>query len=350
MSAKKVSETNTKVFEDENTDSGFLSGPLSEQLLSSEDLSEEADAPVAPAAPDSSKKVTSSSTELDSGIDLCLSECLENVTLSEPPRTTVPLIQLDEPDRSRDALPLSILFQQDDDGDTQLHIAAVHGCEKSVGTLINVCPDKAWLDVPNDYGHTPLHLAAMSGQATVTRMLVIAGASIASRDLTGDTPLHKAVAGNYTECLRGLLTPVTDRPMRKLSTVINQKNYKGQTCVHLAATAGRVELLQMLVFYGADINARDGLAGWTALHVAARRGDVSLTQYLLQRCSGVATDARDYAGRTPRRLARKNRAATLFANVDESDASSSEDEYDSDSDSDNLFDKIRQSINPINVA
>lgn len=30
----------------------------------------------------------------------------------------------------------------------------------------------------------------------------------------------------------------------------------GQTCVHLAASAGRVELLQMLVFYGADINAR----------------------------------------------------------------------------------------------
>ncbi|XP_034826916.1 NF-kappa-B inhibitor cactus [Maniola hyperantus] len=350
MSAKKVNETNTKVFEDENTDSGFLSGPLSEQLLSSEDLSKEADAP---SVPDSDKKVISESSGIDSGVieDLYLSECLVNIKLCDPPpaQTTVPLIQLDDV-RSQDDLPLAILFQQDDDGDTQLHIAAVHGCEKSVGTLINVCPDKAWLDVPNDHGHTPLHLAAMSGQATVTRMLVIAGASVASRDLTGETPLHKAVAGNYTECLRGLLTPVTDRPMRKLSTVINQKNYKGQSCVHLAASAGRVELLQMLVFYGGDINAREGLAGWTPLHVAARRGDVALARFLLERCGGVARDARDYAGRTPRRLAGKNRAAQLFANVDDSDESDSEDEYDSDSDTETLFEKIRQSINPINVA
>ncbi|CAH2236535.1 NF-kappa-B inhibitor cactus-like [Pararge aegeria] len=348
MSAKKVNETNTLMFEDENTDSGVLSGPLSEQLYS-EDLSAEADAPTSPISPDSDNKVISESTQFDSGLDLCLSECLVNVSLNDPPQTTVPLIQL-EAAESRDVLPLSILFQQDDDGDTQLHIAAVHGCEKSVGTLINVCPDKAWLDVPNDYGHTPLHLAAMSGQATVTRMLVIAGASIATRDLTGDTPLHKAVSGNYPECLRGLLTPVTDRPTRKLSTIINQKNYKGQTCVHLAASAGRVELLQMLVFYGADINARDGLAGWTALHVAARRGDVRVAQFLLERCSGVARDARDFAGRTPRRLARTTRAAQLFADVKDSDDSDTDDEYDSDSDTETLYEKIRQSINPINVA
>ncbi|XP_045768886.1 NF-kappa-B inhibitor cactus [Maniola jurtina] len=348
MSAKKVNETNTKVFEDENTDSGFLSGPLSEQLLSSEDLSTEAEAPP---VPDSDKKVISESLGPDSGVIEDFSECLVNIKLSDPSpaQTTVPLIRLDNV-RSQNDLPLAILFQQDDDGDTQLHIAAVHGCEKSVGTLVKVCPDKAWLDVPNDYGHTPLHLAAMSGQATVTRMLVIAGASVASRDLAGETPLHKAVAGNHTDCLRGLLTPVTDRPMRKLSTVINQKNYKGQSCVHLAATAGRVELLQMLVFYGADINAREGLAGWTPLHVAARRGDVALARFLLERCGGVAKDARDYAGRTARRLAAKNRAAPLFANVDDSDESDSEDEYDSDSDTETLYEKIRQSINPINVA
>lgn len=111
MSAKRVNETNTKVFEDENADSGFVSGPLSEQLLSS-DLSGELEPPV---VPDSDKKVISDCTD-DSGI-IDLSECLENVKLSYPSQTTVPIIQL-EPEKSQDALPLAILFQQDDDGDT----------------------------------------------------------------------------------------------------------------------------------------------------------------------------------------------------------------------------------------
>ncbi|XP_026501384.1 NF-kappa-B inhibitor cactus-like [Vanessa tameamea] len=342
MSAKKVCET--KIFEDENTDSGFLSGPLSEQLLSSDDLDTREDR----LDSDNEKKVISECTELDSGVDLCLSECLSNVKLSDlPPTTQGPLIVI-ESERTQDIPPLAILFQQDDDGDTQLHIAAVHGCEKSVGTLIRVCPDKAWLDVPNDYGHTPLHLAVMSGHAVVTRMLVRAGASLAMRDVSGETPLHKAVAGKRLECLKALLSAVPEHPPRKLSTILNQKNYKGQTCVHLAATAGHIESLQVLVYFGADINAREGLAGWTALHVAARRGDVCLAKFLLQRCGGAA-DARDYAGRTPRRLARSARVCALFAPDDDED-DSDDDMYDSDSDSDSLFEKLRQNVNPINVA
>lgn len=68
----------------------------------------------------------------------------------------------------------------------------------------------------------------MCGHAVITRMLVRAGASIEARDFTGDTPLHKAVAGNKLECLQALLGPVSDHPPRKMSTVLNQKNYKGE--------------------------------------------------------------------------------------------------------------------------
>ncbi|CAH2107932.1 unnamed protein product [Euphydryas editha] len=342
MSAKKVCDT--KIFEDETTDSGFLSGPLSEQLLSSDNL-DTREEPV-----ESDNKVISECLELDSGVDLCLSEGLSNVNLSDPtPTPQAPLIVIESEttqQKNHDIPPLAILFQQDDDGDTQLHIAAVHGCEKSVGTLIRVCPDKAWLNVPNDYGHTALHLAVMSGHAVVTRMLVLAGASLATRDVQGETPFHKAVTGNHLECLQALLSPVPDHPPRKLSTILNQKNYRGQSCVHLAANAGHIETLQRLVYFGADINAREGLAGWTPLHVAARRGDARLVQFLLQRCA-CAPDARDYAGRTPRRLARSPRVAALLPDDDDD---SDDDVYDSDSDSENLFERIRQSSNPINVA
>lgn len=110
----------------------------------------------------------------------------------------------------------------------QLHIAAVHGCVKSVATLIRICPNKMFLDLANDDGHTALHLAVMSGNAVVTRMLVHAGLSIEARDRLGETALHKASTKGNVECLQALLAPVPEFPSRKLTTVLNQKNYNGK--------------------------------------------------------------------------------------------------------------------------
>lgn len=53
---------------------------------------------------------------------------------------------------------------------------------------------------------------------------------------------------------------------------------------------------------------QEGYAGWTALHIAAHRGDLSLAQSLLYKCPGVDHAARDYAERTPRRLAKRSHA------------------------------------------
>lgn len=108
MSAKKGFET--KVFDDQESDVGFESGPLSEQLLSSEEVDIEEDNPV------ESNEQVNSDTGLDSG--LCLSEPLSKVNLSESPvEQQGPLVNI-EGERPQDIPPISILFQQDDDGDT----------------------------------------------------------------------------------------------------------------------------------------------------------------------------------------------------------------------------------------
>ncbi|KAG6445480.1 NF-kappa-B inhibitor cactus [Manduca sexta] len=322
MSAKKGYET--KIVEEENMDSGIVSGELE-----SYEISGEVDSGVI----DCDKKYEGVPSEV-----LELTDKFKSVNVREKSCPDVP--------------PLADLFHPDNDGDTQLHIASVHGCEKSVSTIIRVCPDKEWLDLPNDYGHTPLHLAVMSGNAVVTRMLVIAGASLAIRDFMGETPLHKATAARNQECLKALLAPVPEQPNRKLSSILDQRNYNGQCCVHLAASIGSVETLQTLVYYGADINARENLAGWTALHIAARRGDVRVVQFLRSRCAGAATRPRDYAGRTPRRLARRTKAAAAFDDKDDSDSDSDSDDDDMyDSDSETLFEKLRESLSTsINVA
>uniref|UniRef100_A0A2A4JBG9 Uncharacterized protein n=1 Tax=Heliothis virescens TaxID=7102 RepID=A0A2A4JBG9_HELVI len=345
MSGNKRIDFDTKITEDENIDSGFLSGPLDVYPGDEEDKEAERQ----PASEDkkvlSDSAVQPSDSELDSGI-LCLSECLSGVQLTD---TQTPHIAVSPPDQ-KTLPPIVIFFQQDADGDTQLHIASVHGCEKSVGTLIRVCPNKALLDVANDDGHTPLHLAVMSGNAVVTRMLVHAGLSLGARDRKGETPLHKATTKGHIECLQALLAPVPEQPRTKISSVLDQKNYKGQACVHVAASSGNVEALQTLVYYGADINLRENLAGSTALHIAARRGDARLAQFLLERCAGTL-QLRDYANRTARRLARHTAAARVFAarpsDDSDSDTDSDDDMYDSDSES--LFERLRESMSSNNV-
>lgn len=84
------------------------------------------------------------------------------------------------------------------------------------------------MDITNQHGHTPLHLAVMSGNAVVTRMLVRAGLSLGVRDRTGETPLHKATAAGHVECLQALLAPVSDQQPRKLDSALNQRNYRGE--------------------------------------------------------------------------------------------------------------------------
>lgn len=99
-----------------------------------------------------------------------------------------------------------------------------------MSTLIRVCPDKYWLDLPNDFGQTALHLAVMSGHAIVARMLVQAGASLDVRNLDGNTPIHAATAAKHVDCLQALLAPVEKNSAPKqLLTILNLKNYEGKS-------------------------------------------------------------------------------------------------------------------------
>ncbi|CAG9785377.1 unnamed protein product [Diatraea saccharalis] len=553
MSAQK--NIDTKVPDDGNTDSGFLSGPI--DPLDSGDLGVPSDRISETVKCD----IIVEDETPDSGLDLCTS--FSNLDLNTP----LPTHTTNVSDRVKvQNLPQThLLFTQDVDGDTQLHIAAVHGSEKFVGILIHLCPDKSLLNIQNDYRHTPLHLAVMGGYAVVAKMLVIAGASLNARDICGRTPVHIAAETCDVECLKAMLAPIEEQPHRKLSSVLNQKDFnainlqqryrdvlerravvltesyrknpsngfsncpaqkycfnisttsspyllrdydkemrnpklpvsftllalqimdKGkehdkyffegiqaaaslsclraharlavsavkdssfnvtkdgnrsdgpgythvkavdtrtvfpksdaplnqmrisninphhslkcrlpahlysarpavaraaarhsallgkphvrsppprpappcpaafldpslttrQTCVHLAATAGHIKTLQTLVYYGADINAREGLAGWTALHIAARRGDARTAQYLLEQCPGVARRARDCGGRSARRLAARTPAERLFAERRHDSDSDSDTDDDYDSEGETLFEKLLSKPNPINVA
>ena len=57
----------------------------------------------------------------------------------------------------------------------------------------------------------------------------------------------------------------------------------GQTALHQCCRVGNLELVKLLVSYGADVRlaTRDG---WTALHIAVGAGHVDVVRFLLKAC------------------------------------------------------------------
>ncbi|XP_069169463.1 NF-kappa-B inhibitor alpha isoform X2 [Procambarus clarkii] len=286
-----------------------------------------------------------SQAKLDSGIDI--SEQLSSLHLASPStsscssssvtsseageaETSTPKPATPPPRRSRLGLSeaqialLQEIFQRDEDGDTQLHVAVMRGFIEVVYHITRLLPHQAFLDLTNHSGRTALHLAVGAGDAGVARHLVVCGASPATRDRRGNTPLHLACGQGEALMVTQLTRPVTVAEViaARLSyapahtaglLAADLTNYDGQTCIHVAAQGGHKDILQHLTWYGADINAREGKSGRTALHYAVEARDPSLVAFLTESCR-VSLTLETYAGLTPYQLALAN-GATGLANL-----------------------------------
>jgi len=199
-------------------------------------------------------------------------------------------------------------FQQNEDGDTYLHLAIINKYIEVVYALVRMVPHPAYLNIHNDERQTPLHLAVLLGEARLARLLVCAGAALDVLDRYGNTPLHLAIQADSLACVRAIIDPVTTPETQAArlqysphpyphKNIANIYNYEGLTCVHLAALNGNVEILRHLIWNGADINAREGKGGHTCLHIAVERKDLSLCVFLLGETK-IDADEMSYAGHT----------------------------------------------------
>lgn len=84
---------------------------------------------------------------------------------------------------------------------------------------------------------------------------------------------------------------------------LEQRNYSGEMCLHVAAASGYVDLVRLLLHLGADLKAKEGLAGYTALHLAVERQYRPLFDFLLPECQRTSClNERTYSGRTAYQL------------------------------------------------
>lgn len=120
----------------------------------------------------------------------------------------------------------------------------------------------------NGKGETQLHVAAMKGNAELTRELLDKGAAPNIPDFAGWTPLHEA------------------------------------------ASAGHTKVVKLLLEYGAD-HSSIGPEGITPLHDAAENGFGDIVTMLIR--AGAAVDAKDHENETPLDKCANDEVRRIFA-------------------------------------
>jgi ankyrin repeat protein len=102
----------------------------------------------------------------------------------------------------------------------------------------------------------------------------------------GRTALHIAAEGGHLEVVEVLL---------KFGAVIDSKDEYGITALHIAVEGGHLEVVEVLLKFGAVIDSKNDF-GITALHIAADKGHLEVVKVLLK--IGAVIDSTDRHGRT----------------------------------------------------
>jgi ankyrin repeat protein len=204
-------------------------------------------------------------------------------------------------------------------GYTMLHTAANGYDIAIVKYLISKGAD---VNAKNNYGQTPLHLAAGSGHdwgVKVVKYLVSKGADVHAQDNSANTPLDQAKEWNTNpaiiEYLTSQMKQVPPRPRQFTATeqaeidnfcVEHGKDVKavdedGGTLLHVAMWNGSsIAVVQFLISNGADVNAKENRFDKTPLHYAVGKSapNVGVVELLL--ASGADVNAKDkYDDKTP---------------------------------------------------
>ena len=200
-----------------------------------------------------------------------------------------------------------------------IHEAVRDGNLAKVGNLLKADPQLVKAREPSHFDSTPLHLAAMDGNAAMAELLLAKGAEIDATDGGGWTPLMRAVANKHKKVVELLLAKKANvnlamdigRTALHYAVMNDDLETTGLLLSHQADTnvgsggeydppplhaAQRVAMVELLLSNHANINARNK-SGETALHTAALFNSKEIANALLLHKADV--NAVDKTGRTP---------------------------------------------------
>lgn len=105
---------------------------------------------------------------------------------------------------------------------------------------------------------SPLHEACIQGNVEVVKLLIISGAQLEAYDVHFGPPLHIACAKGHIDCAKEVLNAGAN---------VNSVKFH-DTALHHAARVHMVDMIELLVEFGANVYASDNL-GRKPLHYTA---------------------------------------------------------------------------------
>ncbi|GLV34598.1 Ankyrin 2 [Carabus blaptoides fortunei] len=228
------------------------------------------------------------------------------------------------------------------EGSAGLHVVAGRGYMNLLGILLN--EPNIDINIRNTNGKTPLYIASTECREEMVIELLARGANVNIADENGYTPLHKAVLWKYQTIVRILLaykpnvnaenvygkTPLyiasLDSPCIPIIKMLIESgadvNMENGKTLHLIIECAlscyrlkNVEVVEILLDNGANVNITEPYTKRTALHKVAITGYLPLARALLNR--GADKTLKDFKGYTPYELAIKYKqmsVADLLAN------------------------------------
>jgi len=179
------------------------------------------------------------------------------------------------------------LFPYITEGSTALHLAAQNNQIAAVEALLATGMDA---NIRNNKGETPLYSAVMRRRSGIRLLecLLGAGAKVNVKTKNGDTPLHMAAPSKF-EVMEWLINK---------GAAVNAENEAGRIPLHVVREwEGRVmDKIKLLIRHGSKVDVKDQ-EGWTPLHQAAGNGSIEIVQLLV--ANGADINAQTTDGRKP---------------------------------------------------
>ncbi|KAM8856722.1 unconventional myosin-XVI isoform 5-T5 [Spinachia spinachia] len=184
-------------------------------------------------------------------------------------------------------------------GGSLLHLCARHGNVFAAEFLIERGLN---VDLQDEDLWTALHVACACDHADVVLLLLLTGANVLLRDVSGNVPLDYAAEGTESgfilrkhleeqgvdvssvrtmkvQSARTMLSDV--RQLVATGGGLDLPNDDGVTLLHIASASGYREVVSVLLEGGADPHPADRRF-WTPLHLAAKYGQTSVVSRLLR--------------------------------------------------------------------
>ncbi|XP_072317586.1 NF-kappa-B inhibitor delta [Eucyclogobius newberryi] len=185
--------------------------------------------------------------------------------------------------------------EQDDDGDTILHIYTAKGLRECAYAAAEKLSLLGKLDAKEHKGKTALLVAVAANNPEIVHDLLLLGADINACDVNGQTALHLAAHYGYNVVLQALLLSPAN---------LEARNFEGMTPLHCAALSHCVTMkaiyagglsdarlqtateklacVNMLLDAGASLLSQEIKSNKTVLHLAVKEGNIDLVRFLLR--------------------------------------------------------------------